>query len=242
MPGVPRLVRSWARGLSSSSGTFAAEGKDASSAGEGSNGGDTAGTPAEGDVDAGDAEAARASSADELQAALDAMQAALAEEQRVAAELKDKTLRTLADMENLRERTARQLATQKAFATDSLLKSLLEVADNLERAAAAVPEAVLGGKEEVDAARALTLLRSLREGVVMTDTILQSVFRKEGLTKYDPLGEAFDPNFHSALMEVQDPSKPPRTVAIVIKKGYRYEDRALRAADVGVVAARPDAE
>lgn len=176
-----------------------------------------------------------------LQQSLAEAQAALEEEQKRSAEHKDRMLRTLADMENLRDRMSRQMAQQKLHATEGLLKSLVEVADDLERATQSVPEAVLSGEQAVDAEAAVRMLRSLRDGVRMTDGILMNVFKKQGVERFDPMGQPFDPDYHAALMEVNDPSKDPKTIAIVIKKGYKYEDRALRAADVGVVAARPAA-
>ena len=148
-------------------------------------------------------------------------------------DLKDKLVRTLADMENLRERTSRQLEEARQFATQSLVKSLVEVADNLERAAGSILKDE--NMDEMDVDRAMTLLHSLRDGVIMTDGILMKILGKEGVKRFDPLGDQFDPNVHNALFEVPDATKKPGTVAVVIKKGYMLHDRAVRAADVGVV-------
>jgi molecular chaperone GrpE len=160
-----------------------------------------------------------------------------------ADDLKNNLLRTLADMENLRERTSRQTAEARQFAVQGLVKSLVDVADNLERAAGSVAgtlSTVDGGgpdAEEVDRDHALSLLRSLRDGVLLTDNVLMRVMKEHGVERYDPLGDKFDPNLHNALFEVPDGSKEPGTVAVVVKKGYMLHDRAVRAADVGVVRA-----
>lgn len=152
--------------------------------------------------------------------------------------MKEKLLRTLADMENLRERTARQAADARQFAVQGLVKSLLEVADNLERAAGSVSDADVAPEAEIDRDRALSLLRSLRDGVLITDSILLKILEREGVTKYDAMGQPFDPNIHNALFEVPDATKEPGTVAVVVKKGYMLHDRAIRAAEVGVVRAQ----
>ena len=172
---------------------------------------------------------------DELRELVEKMQTKEQEYRTQIEDLKDKMVRTLADMENLRERTSRQLQEARQFATQSLVKSLVEVADNLERAAGSILKNE--NMDEMDVDRAMTLLHSLRDGVIMTDGILMKILEKEGVTRFDPLGDQFDPNVHNALFEVPDATKEPGTVAVVIKKGYMLHDRAVRAADVGVVKA-----
>ena len=159
-----------------------------------------------------------------------------------AEDFKEKLVRTLADMENLRERTARQVSEAKQFAVQGFLKSLVDVADNLERAAGSVAMEDIDGTNDIELERALKLLKSLREGVVMTDNILMKILEKEGVQRYDPLGDAFDPNLHNALFQVPDATKEPGTVAVVIKKGYLLHDRAVRAAEVGVATAVSEPE
>jgi molecular chaperone GrpE len=195
---------------------------------------------------AAEAEALRAMPPEELHEALLAARAEAAEERAERADMKDRLLRTLADMENLRERTARQAAEARQFAVQNLVEQLCDVADNLERAAGAVPADALAADPAAAAsldaaapalARALGLLRGLREGVALTDSILMGVLAREGVERYDPLGAEFDPNLHNALFEVPDPARAPGTVAAVIKKGYTLHGRAVRAADVGVARA-----
>jgi molecular chaperone GrpE len=172
---------------------------------------------------------------DELRELVEKMQTKEQEYRTQIDDLKDKMVRTLADMENLRDRTSRQLQEARQFATQSLVKSLVEVADNLERAAGSILKDE--NMDEMDVDRAMTLLHSLRDGVIMTDGILMKILEKEGVKRFDPLGHQFDPNVHNALFEVPDATKEPGTVAVVIKKGYMLHDRAVRAADVGVVKA-----
>ncbi|KAL4425698.1 hypothetical protein ABPG75_009714 [Micractinium tetrahymenae] len=183
------------------------------------------------------AEAAAGLTPEELGQALQEAKEALEAERKRSEDMKDKLLRTLADMENLRERTARTAAEAKQYAVQGLVKNLLDVADNLERAAASVPAEHVGDSSEIDRDRALGLLRSLRDGVLMTDTVLMKVLAKEGVTRYDPLGDAFDPNLHNALFEVPDATRDAGTVAVVVKRGYMLNDRVVRAAEVGVTRA-----
>lgn len=174
----------------------------------------------------------------DLQAELDRQRATAEDLDTQVAELKDKLLRNLADMENLRERSARQIESNKQFAVQSFAKSLLDVADNLERAAAAVPAEALQPGDSFSAADVAKYLRTLLEGVQLTDKQLAEALKKQGIEKYQSLGEKFDPNKHSALFEMPDPSKEPGTVGVVTKNGYTLNGRVVRAADVGVIGQR----
>jgi molecular chaperone GrpE len=154
--------------------------------------------------------------------------------------LRDRVARTLADMENLRARTTRQAADARAFAVQGLARAMLDVADNLERAGAAATAAVDGGGEggppPVDPAAALA---SLREGVALTERVLQAAFRGAGVEKFAPSpGDAFDPNEQAALFEVPaPPGVEAGAVAVVTKAGYRLNGRIVRPAEVGVARA-----
>lgn len=176
----------------------------------------------------------------ELRSEVGKLRGLLKEKTEKGEDMKEKLIRTLADMENLRERTSRQVSEARQFAVQGFVKSLVDVADNLERAAGSVSIGDVDGSNEIDLDRALSLLKSLREGVVLTDNILMKVLESQGVKRYDPLGSPFDPNLHNALFEVPDATKEPGTVALVIKKGYMLHDRAVRAAEVGVVAATND--
>ncbi|KAL8509861.1 hypothetical protein ACS0TY_016906 [Phlomoides rotata] len=151
--------------------------------------------------------------------------------------MKDKVLRSLAEMENVKERTRRDSENTKKFAIQNFAKSLLDVADNLGRASSAAKESFSKLDESNDAAGAVQQLKVLLEGVEMTEKQLTEIFRKFGLTKYDPVNEEFDPNRHNAVFQVPDASKPADRVAVVLKAGYVLHDRVIRPAEVGVTVA-----
>ncbi|XP_050369484.1 grpE protein homolog 2, mitochondrial-like isoform X3 [Argentina anserina] len=150
------------------------------------------------------------------------------------AKMQDKVLRTYAEMENVMDRTRREAENTKKFSIQNFAKSLLDVADNLGRAAAVTKTGFAKIDQSKDSAGTLPLLKTLLEGVEMTEKQLSEVFKKYGIEKYDPTNEPFDPHRHHALFQVSDPSKPPGTVAQVLKPGYVLHDRVIRPADVGV--------
>ncbi|XP_018449195.1 grpE protein homolog 2, mitochondrial isoform X2 [Raphanus sativus] len=156
-------------------------------------------------------------------------------------QMKDKVLRTYAEMENVMDRTRRDAENTKKYAIQNFAKSLLDVADNLGRASSVVKESFSKldnndtSKEEDSAGGAAApLLKTLLEGVEMTEKQLAEVFKKFGMEKYDPINEPFDPNRHNAMFQVPDASKPEGTVAHVLKSGYTLYDRVIRPAEVGV--------
>ncbi|WZZ09923.1 hypothetical protein YC2023_095844 [Brassica napus] len=179
-------------------------------------------------------------------------------------QMKDKVLRTYAEMENVMDRTRRDAENTKKYALQVCLqknlaciimmndssaeivymcvylqnfaKSLLDVADNLGRASSVVKESFskLDDTSKDSAAGAAPLLKTLLEGVEMTEKQLAEVFKKFGMEKYDPINEPFDPNRHNAMFQVPDASKPEGTVAHVLKAGYTLYDRVIRPAEVGV--------
>ncbi|KAK8527182.1 hypothetical protein V6N13_085038 [Hibiscus sabdariffa] len=157
--------------------------------------------------------------------------------QKEIEELKDKVVRTLAEMENVMARTRREAESSKKFAVQNFAKGLLDVADNLGRASAHVKGSFSKIDESEDTAGAVPLLKTLLEGVEMTEKQLGEVFRKFGVEKFDPTNEPFDPNMHNAVFQVPDNSKPPGTVAHVLKAGYMLYDRVIRPAEVGVTQA-----
>jgi len=142
------------------------------------------------------------------------------------AEARDKTLRTLAEMENLRQRTRREVADAKTYGITGFARDVLEIADNLQRALDAVPAEA---KEAADPG-----LKALIEGVELTERSLLSALEKNGVKKFDPMGEKFDPNFQQAMFEVPDASVPSGTVVQVVQAGYMIGERVLRPALVGV--------
>ncbi|CAJ1971442.1 unnamed protein product [Sphenostylis stenocarpa] len=157
-------------------------------------------------------------------------------------QMQDKVLRTYADMENLMERTRREADNSKKFAIQNFAKSLLDVADNLGRASSVVKESFSKIDTPSDSAEAVKLLKTLLQGVEMTEKQLSEVLNKFGVEKFDPTNEPFDPHRHNAVFQIPDGSKPPGTVAAVLKAGYMLYDRVIRPAEVGVTQAIEDDE
>jgi len=154
--------------------------------------------------------------------------AALAKE---AAELKDRLLRTLADMENLRRRTEREIADTRQYAVASFARDLLAVADNMERALNTLSADF---RDQAD-----PVVKSHVEGVELTERELLKVMEKHGIKKFDPQGQKFDPNLHQAMMQVPDLTVPDGTVVQVMAPGYMIGERVLRPALVGVAKGGP---
>src|ERR1700752_448959 len=146
--------------------------------------------------------------------------------QREAAEARDKMLRTLAEMENLRKRTAKEVSDARAYGITGFARDVLDIADNLQRALDAVPAEA---KANADPG-----LKALIEGVELTERSLLNALEKHGVKKFDPSGEKFDPNFQQAMYEVPDPSVPAGTGVQGGQAGYMMRDRVLRPALVGV--------
>ncbi|KAK8691154.1 hypothetical protein V6N13_074673 [Hibiscus sabdariffa] len=157
--------------------------------------------------------------------------------QKEMEEMKDKVVRTLAEMENVMARARREADNSKKFAIQNFAKGLLDVADNLGRASTHVKGSFSKIDESKDIAGAVPLLKTLLEGVEMTEKQLGEVFRKFGVEKFVPTNEPFDPHRHNAVFQVPDNSKPPGTVAHVLKAGYMLHDRVIRPAEVGVTQA-----
>ena len=147
------------------------------------------------------------------------------------AELKDRSLRVLAEMENLRRRTEREVADAKAYGVTSFARDMLTFADNMRRALDAMP----GDKRDAADAQVKTFI----EGIVLTERDFLSRLARFGVRKLEPMGKRFDPNMHEALFEVPDESVPNGTVTQVVEQGFSIGDRVLRPAKVGVSRGGP---
>ncbi|CAA7409550.1 unnamed protein product [Spirodela intermedia] len=154
--------------------------------------------------------------------------------------MQEKVLLSYADMENVIDRTKREAENSKKFAIQNFAQSLLDVSDNLGRASLVVKESSSKMDPSKDSAGAVKLLKTLLEGVEMTEKLLMEVFRKYGVEKFDPSNERFDPHRHLAVFKIPDDSKPPGTVGAVLKPGYMLYDRVLRPAEVGVTEEASD--
>ena len=145
-------------------------------------------------------------------------------------ELKDQVLRLAAEMENLRRRTARDVADARAYSVANFARDMLQVSDNLNRALQAIPD----GAREKD-----TGLNALAEGVEMTERAMMAALERNGVKKIEPEGQKFDPNFHQAMFEIPNADVPSNTVQQVVQAGYVIGDRVLRPAMVGVSKGGP---
>jgi molecular chaperone GrpE len=151
---------------------------------------------------------------------------------RENAEHKDRLLRTLAEMENLRKRTDREVADMRQYGIASFARDVLAVADNMERALEALDAEL---RETANPG-----VKALLDGVELTERELLKVLDKHGVKKYEPKkGDKFDPNLHQAMYELPDPSQPAGTVAQVVQPGYMIGERMLRPALVGVAKGGP---
>ena len=148
----------------------------------------------------------------------------LAKAENEAADLKDKLLRALAETENVRRRAEREAQNAGKYGIERFARDLLDVADNLRRALASVPEQQANDE----------LTRTLLAGVAATERGLLAAFEKHGIRRLDPKGERFDHNFHQAVFEAENTGKPAGTVIEVLAPGYLLQDRLLRPAMVGV--------
>jgi molecular chaperone GrpE len=155
----------------------------------------------------------------------------MAELRQENAGLKDRLLRALAEMENLRRRTEREVVDARTYGIASFARDVLTVADNMRRALDAVGQ---GPRASADPATTAFL-----EGVELTERELQKILEKHGVTRLDPAGQKFDPNMHQAMYEVPDPSIPAGTVVEVVQPGYRLGERVLRPAMVAVAKGGP---
>ena len=152
---------------------------------------------------------------------------------QVAAEYKDKLLRLLAEMENLRRRTEREIADSRSYGISAFARDILAVADNMARALGALDADL---REKADAGT-----KALLDGVELTERELLNVLEKHGVKKFEPVGEKFDPNLHQAMFELPEPSLPAGTVAQVVQPGYMIGELVLRPALVAVAKGGPKA-
>jgi len=146
------------------------------------------------------------------------------------AELKDKLLRTLADMENLRRRSQKDREDALKYSSANFARDMLSVADNLRRAIDSIPE-----DGDPDGAALVGFI----EGISLTEKELLSTLERHGIRKIDPMGEKFDPQFHEAMFEIPSAEAENGTVLQVVEVGYVIHDRLLRPAKVGIAKAVP---
>jgi molecular chaperone GrpE len=150
-----------------------------------------------------------------------------------AADTKDRLLRTLAEMENLRRRTEREVADARIYGITAFARDILAVADNMDRALKALDAEI---REKADAG-----VKALLDGVELTERELLKAMEKHGIARIEPQGQKFDPNLHQAMFELPDPSVPAGTVVKVVQTGYTIGGRVLRPALVAIAKGGPKA-
>jgi molecular chaperone GrpE len=141
-------------------------------------------------------------------------------------ELKDRLLRALAEMENLRRRTEKEVADTRAYAVSAFARDMISVADNLRRALEAVPA---HARKSGDGAVA-----ALIDGIELTEREMTKTLERHGVRKVDPAGQKFDPNLHEAMFEAPHESLAKGQIHTVVQPGYAIGERVLRPARVGV--------
>ncbi|MGR8940448.1 MAG: nucleotide exchange factor GrpE [Gammaproteobacteria bacterium] len=161
----------------------------------------------------------------EQEPSVEELQAKLAEAEKKAQENWDKAVRTVAEMENLRKRTQRDLESAHKFALENFAKALLPVLDSLVLGL----QAANGDSPEV---------QKFREGSELTLKQFEAVFNKFNIETIDPLGQPFNADQHQAMMMQEIEGAAPNTVVNVFQKGYMLNGRLLRPAMV-VVAKAP---
>lgn len=147
------------------------------------------------------------------------------------AEANDRSLRNLAEMENIRRRAEREKSDTLRYGASGLARDLLNAADNLRRALQSVPPEIREGDETI---------KNFVLGVEMTEKELLSAFEKHGIRQLLPLGEKFNHAEHQAMFEVPGTDKPAGTIVELMQPGYIMHDRLLRPAMVGVAKGDPE--
>lgn len=149
------------------------------------------------------------------QGSVEALQAALAAAEARALESKDFYLRALAELENVRKRSSRDVEQAHKFAVDRFANDLIGVKDSLELG--------LGSDGSVE---------SLKAGMAATLKLLAKAFENAGLSEIVPEGQPFNPELHEAMATQPSPQVPPNSVLQIIQKGYQLNGRLLRPARV----------
>ena len=139
---------------------------------------------------------------------------------------KDRALRALAEVENVRKRLERERDEARTYSVTRFARDLLTVADNLSRALAAIPAEARS--------RADDSLKAVLEGIEATERELQATLARHGVKPIDAEGQRFDPHLHQAIAEVPASGKAPGSIVNVVQSGYVIGDRLLRPAMVTI--------
>lgn len=150
---------------------------------------------------------------------VDDAEARLADAENKVADYLDKLTRSQAELQNVRKRAEREISQVRKYANERFATELLAIKDSLELS--------LQKDSKTDS-------KKLHEGVELTLKLLEQTFKNFGIIEINPQGETFDPDYHQAMMVQADDKHPPNTVIQVMQKGYRLDNRLLRAAMVCV--------
>ncbi len=161
---------------------------------------------------------------DEVQADEDQAEEQVEEREPTAEELKDQYMRILAEFDNYKKRSEREMAEFRKFANETLLKELLPVVDNLERAISCATDG--NGAEDCT--------QTLVQGVELTQKEILKVLERFGVTPIEAMGKMFDPVFHQALMSEESKDHPDETIIREMQKGYLLKERLLRPSLVAI--------
>jgi len=142
---------------------------------------------------------------------------------------KDRALRAMAEVENVRKRLERERDDARTYSVTRFARDMLTVADNLDRALSAFPADVRAKTDDA--------VKAVLDGVEATGRELSAALARHGVKPIDAQGQKFDPNLHQAIAEVPTRDAPPGTVVSVVQPGYLIGDRLLRPAMVTVAKA-----
>ncbi len=146
----------------------------------------------------------------------------LEEAKKLASENRDRWLRAVADLENFKKRSAQERTKLIKYQNEDLLRDLLTISDNLERALSHCDEKVAAS--------------GLAEGIRLVANMLKDTMSKYGVAAIECVGKPFDPTFHEAIGKVPGTGAAPNTVVEELERGYMYHDRLLRPAKVTISA------
>lgn len=156
---------------------------------------------------------------------VDIKDARIAQLEEECAKLKENWIRAVAETDNVRKRSQRDLEENSKYAITGFAGDMVSVLENLKRAVENIPE---------NEAAENTILKTLGEGVNLTLQELLGIFQKYGIVRINPIGQKFDPNLHQAVVQVEKDDVEAGTVIQVIQAGYMIADRLLRPAMVAV--------
>mmetsp|Transcript_64844 Transcript_64844/g.163361 ORF Transcript_64844/g.163361 Transcript_64844/m.163361 type:complete len:214 (-) Transcript_64844:70-711(-) len=159
-------------------------------------------------------------------AKLDELREKIAEAHAQIEELIEKRVQCKKDSKQAAKRHTADLENESKYGVTKFARAMLQIPDNLERAAGSVKEEDLANDPE---------LRKLKDGVVKMQKIVEDALKQFGVTEMKCEGAVFDPQHHEAMFAMEMPGKEPNTIFHVMEPGYMIHDRNLRAAKVGVV-------